>query len=390
VRDLVVQERESDLVVATFGRGFYVLDDLTPLRFAARRKLDAPATLFPLRPALAYVESMDFGYRGKGFQGETLFAAENPPYGAVFTLHLAEDLLSLKKARQKREEELEKEGKTPPYPTHDDFRAEAAEEAPAHLLVVRDEAGEVVRRVAAPTTKGLHRVAWDLRLPPPDPARLEPPKLVNAYSSLPLGPMVAPGRFTVTLERRVRGETTAVAGPEPFEVRALAATALTAPDRAALETFLRDSSALQRAALGTSRLVASTRERVALVEKAIDDSTAPDAALGAEARRIERELRALEIALDGDAAIARRNDPVPPALVDRAGYIVFAQWSSTSAPSATSRRQYELASAELGELVARLRALVERDLPALEAQLDRVGAPWTPGRVPAWPPAGAD
>jgi hypothetical protein len=386
VRDLTIQERESDLVVATFGRGFYILDDITPLRFAGRRTLDAPASLFPVRPALAYVPYLQFGYRGKGFQGETLYAAENPPFGAVFTVHLKDDLLSLKKARQKREEELEKEGKTPPYPTHDDFRAEAAEEAPAQFLVVRDEAGEVVRRVAAPTTKGMHRVAWDLRLPPPDPARLTPPTLTNAYSSIPQGPLVAPGRFTVALERRVMGETTTLAGPQPFEVRALAATTLTAPDRAALEAFLRDASALQRSALGASRLVGETLERVALVQRAIDDSSAPDPALGVEARRIARELRALELTLDGDAAVARRQDPVPPALVDRSGYIVYVHWSSTSAPTATSRRQYEVASAELGALVATLRTLVERDLPALEAKLDAVAAPWTPGRIPAWPP----
>ncbi|MCM2270314.1 MAG: glycosyl hydrolase, partial [Thermoanaerobaculia bacterium] len=294
----------------------------------------------------------------------------------------------LKKARQKREEELEKEGKTPPYPTHDDFRAEAAEEEPAQFLVVRDAGGEVVRRVAAPTAKGLHRVAWDLRLPPPDPARLTPPRLVNAYSSIPLGPMVAPGEFTVSLERRVGGETTTLAGPQPFAVRALAATTLTAPDRDALEAFLRDASALQRAALGASSLVGETLERVALVQRAVDDSTASDPALGVEARRLARELRALEVVLDGDAAVARRQDPVPPALVDRSTYIVYVHWSSTSAPTATSRRQYELASAELGDVVSRLRAVVERDLPALEAKLDAVAAPWTPGRVPSWPPAG--
>jgi photosystem II stability/assembly factor-like uncharacterized protein len=385
VRDLAIQERENDLVAATFGRGFYVLDDLTPLRFAARRSLDAAATLFPVRPALAYVEYLQFGYRGKGFQGETLYAAENPPFGAVFTVHLKDDLLSLKKARQQREEEMEKEGKTPPYPTHADFRAEDAEEEPAQFLVIRDAAGEVVRRVAAPTSKGLHRVAWDLRMPPPNPARLTPPRLVNAYSSIPLGPMVAPGDFTVTLERRVRGETTTLAGPEPFEVRALAATTLTAPDREALEAFLRDAAALQRAALGASRLVGETLERVALVKRALDDSAAADPALGVEARRIERELRALEVVLDGDAAVARRQDPTPPALVDRSSYIVYVHWSSTSAPTTTSRRQYELASGELSGVVAKLRQLVDGDLAALEAKLDGVGAPWTPGRVPTWP-----
>jgi len=386
VRDLAIQPRESDLVLATFGRGFWILDDLSPLRFAAKRNLDAAeATLFPIRPALGYIPHQKLGYRGKGFQGDGFFAAENPPFGAVFTVYVKDDLLDLKKARHEHEEEAEKAGKTPPYPTHADFRAEAAEEAPAYFLVVRDETGEVVRRLDAPSEKGLHRVAWDLRLPPPDPARLEPARIVNAYSYIPQGAMTAPGEFTVTLERRQLGRTTTVAGPEPFEVAPLAATTLTAPDRQALEAFLRQASALQRAALGTSRLVAETLGRVALVKRAIDDSTASDTTLADEARRIERELEQIEIEVDGDAAVAQRNDATPPALVDRAGYIVAVQWTTTSAPTGSSRRQYELASGELRTILERLRPLVENDLPALEAKLDGVGAPWTPGRVPSWP-----
>jgi hypothetical protein len=229
-------------------------------------------------------------------------------------------------------------------------------------------------------------VAWDLRFPPPDPARLEPVEIKNAYSSIPQGPLAAPGRYTVELEQRAGGRTSRVAGPEPFEVRALAATGLTAPDRQALERFLRDASALQRAVLGTSRLVAETGERVKLVQKAIDESTAPTSDLADEARRIAERLRAIARRLDGDAAIASRNEPTPPSLADRANHVVYAQWSSTSAPTGTSRRQYELASAELAEIVAALRPLVETDLPALESKLDGVGAPWTTGRVPTWPP----
>jgi hypothetical protein len=189
----------------------------------------------------------------------------------------------------------------------------------------------------------------------------------------------------VTLERRQAGKTTTIAGPEPFEVGALGATELTAPDREALEQRLREASALRRAALGASALVAEALERVALVKRALDDSSAPDVSLGDEARRIERALRALEIVLDGDAAIARRQEPTPPALTDRANYVADVHYSSTSAPTGTAKRQYELASAELAKVVVELRPLVERDLPALDAKLDQVGAPWTPGRVPQWP-----
>jgi photosystem II stability/assembly factor-like uncharacterized protein len=385
VRDLTLQERENDLVLATFGRGFYVLDDMRPLRNGSARNLDAEATLFPVRPALAYVEEQRLGYRGKGFQGESFFAAANPPFGAVFTFNIKNDLQSLKAARQKREAALAKDNKPIPYPSLDEFRAEANEEPPAYFLVVRDDRGDVVRRIAAPTGKGLHRVAWDLLLPPADPAQLEPPAITNAYSYIPAGPMAAPGKYTVTMEKRVLGKTTPVAGPEPFEVDALAATLLTAPDRQALEQFLRDALALQRAAQGTSKLVGDSLDRIALDKKAIDDSAARDPTLADRARAIEARLRQLQVQLDGDAAIAKRNEPTAPSLVDRSSYIVGVQWTSTSAPTGSSRRQYQLASAELADLLKTLKPLVEVELPAFESGLNAVGAPWTPGRVPEWP-----
>ncbi len=386
VRDLAIQARENDLVLGTFGRGFWVLDDLSPLRFAARRSLDAEATIFPVRPALGYVPRMRLGVRGKGFQGDSFFVAPNPPFGAVFTVHLKEDLLGLAQTRRQREEEAAKAGEAVPYPTHADFRAEDAEEPPAYFLVVHDADGEVVRRLGAPTGAGIHRVAWDLRYPAPDPARLESPGTGGADGPAPRGPMAAPGSYTVSLERRRLGVTIRVAGPVAFEVEPLAATTLTAPDRLALVAFLRQASALQRAVLGTSVLIGQTLERVELLKTAIDHSSAPDSSCADEARRIERELEKLQIELAGDRAVARRNEPVPPSLADRAGYIVEVQWSSTSAPTGTSRRQYELASQRLAALLARLRPLLEHDLPALESRLDAISAAWTPGRIPVWPP----
>ena len=82
-RDLAIQTRENDLVGATFGRGFYVLDDYTPLRLAVRKQ-EKPAEihLCPVRRTWLYVEDRPLG-SPKGSQGDSFFAAENPPYGAV-------------------------------------------------------------------------------------------------------------------------------------------------------------------------------------------------------------------------------------------------------------------------------------------------------------------
>jgi hypothetical protein len=90
VRDIAIQAREGDLVIATFGRGFYVLDDLTPLRSLTPAVLEREAVLFPVRPVLMYVPSRPLGLRGKAFMGSSFFTAPNPPFGAIFTYNLAD------------------------------------------------------------------------------------------------------------------------------------------------------------------------------------------------------------------------------------------------------------------------------------------------------------
>ncbi len=386
VRDLAIQEREGDLVVATFGRGLWVLDDLSPLRHARRADFEREAILFPVRPAKAYVEQQPLGYRDKGFQGDAFYAAANPPYGAVFTLYLRDELRAPKKARQHAEAEAEKQGEVPPYPSPEALSAERDAEDPVLLLTVADADGAVVRRLTAKPTAGLQRIAWDLRWPPADPASLTAPVRENAYSSIPTGPLAAPGRYTVALARRVEGRVEPLAGPVPFEVVPVGVAALPAADREALERFVTETAALQRAALGTSRVLGESVRRTDLLARALDDAATGAEPLREEARALGQRLRALARALEGDRELARRNVPAPPSLVDRVNHAVATHYSSIAAPTATARRQVELASAELERLLGELGPLVERELPALEARAERLGAPWTPGRMPVWPP----
>ena len=79
-RDLEIQQREADLVCATFGRGFYILDDISPLRALKPETLAKDAALFPLRPAKLYHEPT---YTHASAGNITM---PNPPFGAVFTL----------------------------------------------------------------------------------------------------------------------------------------------------------------------------------------------------------------------------------------------------------------------------------------------------------------
>jgi len=100
VRDLAIQKREDDLVVATFGRSFYVLDDLSALRSLTAPVLAAEATLFPVKRTPLYVPSSPLGGSGVGWQGGRFYAAQNPPFGAVFTYYLKDEIKTRRAQRQ--------------------------------------------------------------------------------------------------------------------------------------------------------------------------------------------------------------------------------------------------------------------------------------------------
>ena len=109
VYDLDIQQRENDLVAATFGRGFYVLDNYSPLRDLNATNLSKKAHLSPIKDALLYIPADPLGLEGTGFQGANLWSASNPEFGAQFSLFLKDDIKSLKAQRQEKESALEKE-----------------------------------------------------------------------------------------------------------------------------------------------------------------------------------------------------------------------------------------------------------------------------------------
>jgi len=384
VRDLAIQERENDLVLATFGRGFYILDDYRALRAASKETLDKEATLFPVRDAWMFIPSAPNGGREKAFFGDRFFNAPNPAFGAIFTYYLKDEIKTLRKTRLDAEKEKQKKGEDTPYPTWDSLRAEDREQAPAILLTVSDQDGNVVRRLTGPTTAGFTRVAWDLRYPAPEPTSLET-KDIDPWDRLPFGPLAAPGRYTVTLAKRVGGVVTPLGTSQTFEAVPLGTASLPAADRKALLTFEEKTARLQRAVLGAARAAEEAQTSIDHLRKALADAPSADAKLAAELNAIESRLKDVQIELNGNSTVASRNEPTPPSIVDRVQTIVSGHWDATSAPTATQRRNYDIAAAEFAPVLAKLRTITLTDLKRLEDQAEAAGAPWTPGRgLPVW------
>jgi len=386
VRDLAIQRRENDLALATFGRGFYILDDYTPLRRLSAETLQKDAVLFPVKPPLMYIESEPYGIRGKAFQGESFFTAPNPPFGAVFTYYLKDDLKTRRKVRWETEEQAEKEGGNVAYPSWDELRAEDRESDPVVLLTISDEQGDVVRRLTGPTTAGFHRVAWDLRFPTTLPPDDTPLSEENLFSDPDLGPLAAPGTYRVTIAKRADGKLTPLSAPQTFQALPLNLSSLPATDQAAALAFQQKTARLQRALAGAQEVVSETEQRIDAIQRALLETPRADDKLSDEADALEQRLLDISIALDGDPGPLARNETLPPAISDRVDRVVESQWSTTAGPTQTDLEAYRLASEAFAPVLADLRKLVEVDLRALEEKMENAGAPWTPGRLPIWQP----
>src|SRR5262249_29136624 len=154
-------------VIATFGRGFYVLDDITPLRQLKADTLQQANIEFPVRDSLLYIERLPLGLPKKGFQGDALYTADNPAFGATFTYYLKDKIKTKKEKRQEAEKDAAKKNEAAPYPSNDQLRAEAEELKPEVYWLVYDDSGAAIRRVDGETGEGFHRATWDLRYSAP-------------------------------------------------------------------------------------------------------------------------------------------------------------------------------------------------------------------------------
>jgi photosystem II stability/assembly factor-like uncharacterized protein len=389
VKDLCIQKKSNDLVIGTFGRGIYILDDYSPLRMLRPEITSKDAVLFPARDAVLFIPTMQYGGRGKAFLGASFYTADNPPYGAVFTYLLKEGLKTRKQQRLDAEKKAEKEGKAIQYPTPEELRQEAEEEAPSVFLVVKDAEGNVVRTITGPVADGMHRVAWDLRDPGatlPSPAAIRASDDDDEGPPRGSGPLVAPGKHSVALFKRVRGVVTQLTDPVEFNV---VLDTLGNPDPKAVAeqvAFHRQVLKLQRAVSGATEAATDLERRLEQLRRALEVAPKADEAARTKVRAMLATNRDILRALRGDRALAARNENVPLSIVERVQYAARSAVGTLSQPTATQKESYDIATKEFPPELAKLKQLVEVDVPALEKQLDAFGAPSTPGRLPNWTP----
>jgi len=383
VRDLAIQQRENDLVLATFGRGFYVLDDYSPLRQMNKKRLAADATIFSIKDGLIYIEKSPLGMRGKAFQGSDYFATPNPPVGAVFTYFVKRKVKTLKDQRREAEKKAVKDGKEIRYPTYEEYQAEQNEEAPYLQFTIRDKDGNIVRKLKTGPKKGVNRIVWDGRMPSKRPVRLSKGS-ENIFGPPDLGILAMPADYTVSLSQSINGQLEELVEPQPFRLKSLGGTSLPAEDRAALVTFEAKAADLQRIFSATSNLMRETEKRLKHIRKAVYSIPTPTAEMTGDLEKIENTIKDIRKALWGDPIAGPLDKPTSFSVASRIGAIGFEMWNSTSAPTQTQRSGYRIAREKLKPQVGRLNHLIEVDLKSLERKLEEAGAPYTPGREVKW------
>ena len=382
VAEIAIQRRENDLVLGTFGRGIYIVDDYTPLRSTTTQSVANAATLYQPRDAILFVPTQHYGGRGKAFQGEMLYGGDNPPYGAVLTYYLKEGLQTLKQKRVEAEKAAEKAGQPIKYPTPAELRAEAAEEAPAILLTIADSAGKAIRVLNGPTGKGMQRVAWDLRVPAHTlPAARPASELEEIFDQGPAGPYVIPGKYSATLSQRVGGKVTQLAGPVSFNVVSDPQGTATLADHSARWQFQERLQDLRRRLAGALELANTSNTKLDAMKRALDATPTAPRALHDQTRDVQKKLAEILVELRGDQALGSRSVPTPSSISERANGISGEQNRSLGRPTMTHQEQFAIASELFAAELTKLHQVVTQDIPALERELEKAGAPWTPGRV---------
>ncbi len=373
-RDVTIQRREDDLVAASFGRGFFIIDDISPLRELSAKSLDEEALLFPGRKALWYIEQHPLAFSEGGAQGHSFFRAPNPDFGANFTYYLSEDTSSLKDAREKAEKKANKDGDNVTFPGFDALDEERAEIAPTVWLTVRDSDGNVVRRIKGPAKKGFHRVNWDLRYPSSRSVSSN-----ENPDNPPTGFLAAPGEYTVSLSRRIKGVTEELVAAKPFTVERLRDGALPNPPQAEVSAFWDEAAKMDRTVTAMGVTLGQVNDRLGLLKKASERALDNLTELDDGWALLNDEVIALQRALGGSPSSNELWVKTESTIRSRLQTVLLGLGSSTYGPTQTHRQQFGYAQAELDDIRARIIALTDEAVPAYETALAEAGAPWVPG-----------
>ena len=385
IRDIEIQQDENDLVLASFGRGFYILDDYSPLREVSE-ETSSKNHIFPIKKGMMYQQSAPLAGSNRAFQGANFYTAPNPPFGVTITYQTKESLKTKKAQRKSSDRKAAASGRDVQYPSWDDLKAEDREIAPQRWINIRNAENELVARVPASSGKGMHRAQWDYR-----------------HSGNRRGPIAVPGTYTAQLVQMVAGkgdakaemesaatdeaeasspddptpdeptpdeggaETSAdasdkasdkeeadagdlnsmqiveLAGPVEFEIEPLTFGSTSEPDRAAIMDFANQAIELSQVINAASSILADTKDTLDSIEGVVKRSTTMQRSMLNDVYEMKSKWTDINEKFNGDPTKSRRNESAYPGFNSRLRTMMFGAMGSTEGPTGTHMQQYDIA-----------------------------------------------
>jgi len=371
-RDIAIQRRENDLLGGSFGRGIFVMDDISPIRDFNASMLSAEVSLFKTKPAYWYVQTSLVGS-----QGGAEYSAKNPPFGTVFTYYMPEKIKSLKEKRQEKEKELTKENASIPFPGWSAIEAETRQEKPAIMLTIKDANGSVVKVFKGSNKSGFNRVAWDLSYAERSGESLTPPRPGRNFFGG--GIMATPGTYSMTLSKLVDGKLTDLVAPQSFEVVPLGKGSLKGASYEEISAFRVAFQAFQQDLKATRNVLSTNLKMVDAMSRALRNATNVPNDLTTKLYNTKMQLLDLDKSMNGDATkseIGERSNPTPR----DAGRLGWVALGNTYGPTANHKATFKRAVDQLAELKIEIAKVTNETVPGLEAELKAAGAPWIEGQ----------
>ena len=370
-RDLTIQKRENDLIAASFGRGFYVLDDYSALREMTAENLKRKGKLFAPRTAKWYVPRSNVGNTGADY-----FFSKNPTFGAVFTYHLSDDFSTKKEARKKREKELNKKKLNVPFPGWDALDLEKDEKGAKVLLTIQDPQGNIIRKISAKAKKGSNRIAWDLKhfnpFSIPENGKIKK----GGYNS---GALAIPQAYTATLYLEDNGVVNQLDEPIVFDVKPIREGVLQGVSHQQYDEYRNNLSALIKKLDVLEDVLERSEEKLMALKTALNNSNIAPGPINKEIQALQKEAIAIKKSVEGSPSKDEIGERTPPSIQTHLR-VAYRGMMSTYGPTPLHQKSMALGKKMTLEIEAKIISLQNDKIKPLEQKLKTLGAPYIQGQ----------
>ena len=372
IRDLVIQKQQNDLIAASFGRGFFILDDYSFFR-GIDEKVVAPAVyLNKPRDGLWYVQKKVLGYSTKGSQGEGLYQGKNPPFGVTFNYLVNKSLKTLKQKRKEKEKELKDQNI--PFLGWDYLEKEMRETPPKYSLHITNPQGEIVRKYRLKTNKGFHQITWDMKYPSF--------ALVDENSKgNPSGFLAAPGKYCGQVYEEQQDLNKKIGDSTCFMLVRINKGQL---QQKKLEEITREWREVEKFNQRVNLLyhkAEDARKILLSCFNAYQRSSLYNEGLFYKMQRAKSMLDKIDIEMKGYVAknsVGEKNDY---SLSNRIAIVNRGIWNSTYGLTLMQQECFDLAKKTCQNLEDRLKDVLNNRLLVIQKELEKLGAPKTTRQV---------